>query len=193
MKNFRELAGQMAPQDVFIFYLAGHGEVRNGRYLFLPADLVFENEQALTDGAIGQADLERLLVGVPANKSLVLLDTCHSGIWAQQKPWGRGLEQKTAIECLMKATGRAIIAASGQEQMALEGYRGHGVFTYAVLEGLRGAADLGGNRNRQIELEELALHVREVVPRLTREQWNYEQFPMINLQGMDFPLGLLDE
>lgn len=71
-------------------------------YLFLPADLVYENEETLMEGAIGQADLEGLLAGVSANKSLVLLDTCHAGVVAQHRPWARGLEQETAIGRLMK-------------------------------------------------------------------------------------------
>ena len=47
---------------------------------------------------------------------------------------------KTAINKLVRATGRATIVASSKDQVALEGYEGHGVFTYILLEALNGDA-----------------------------------------------------
>lgn len=183
---FAKMAEGMNPQDLFVLYLAGHGEVRDGRYLFLPADLKYTNEQALLEGAVSQQDFEQLLLGIPAQKSLMLLDTCYAG----QVVATRGLERKTAIDRLMRATGRAVIAASSEREMALEGHQGHGVFTFALLEGLRGLAD--GNDDRRVDLTELSGHVSNRVPEITLERWKYEQFPMMELRGMDFPLGLVE-
>ena len=183
---FAEMTADMAPQDLFVFYLAGHGEVRDGRYLFIPQDLEWVNEQALLDGAIDQPALQELLVSVPAQKTLVLLDSCHAGAFGEGQRWAsRGAEQRTAIGHLIKATGRAIITASGTEQMALEGEGGHGVFTYALLEGLAGSAR---GDDRLVSVDELALHIRRRVPEITAARWNYRQFPMYDVQGMDFPL-----
>jgi hypothetical protein len=46
----------------------------------------------------------------------------------------RGMAEKTAIARLTRATGRATIVASTDSQPALEGYKGHGMFTYVLLE-----------------------------------------------------------
>ena len=46
--------------------------------------------------------------------------------------------------------------------MALEGEGGHGVFTFALLEGLRGAGDR--NKNGKIEVGELADYIEETMP-----------------------------
>jgi hypothetical protein len=47
-----------------------------------------------------------------------------------------GLEQPAALGRLIVATGRTVLTASTSDKPALEGYHGHGVFTYALLDGL---------------------------------------------------------
>ncbi|CAK0750496.1 hypothetical protein CCP3SC1_190024 [Gammaproteobacteria bacterium] len=101
----------------------------------------------------------------------------------------RDTGQKTAIDRLIRTTGRAVIATSGEGQMALEGYKEHGVFTFSLLEGLDGSVDT--NHTGQVTLLDLATHVSKRVPEITQKRWRYEQFPMLGLKGIDFPLGLV--
>ncbi len=75
--------------------------------------------------------------------------------------------------------------------MALEGYQGHGVFSFVLLEGLKGEADRQGNRNRRVSVTELAEYLGEEVPRITQMLWGYEQFPTRELSGRSFPLTVL--
>ena len=75
--------------------------------------------------------------------------------------------------------------------MALEGYKGHGVFTYVLLQGLKGGADRKGNGNGEISINELAEYVSNEVPQITFRKWGYEQFPMQKLYGRSFPIGLV--
>jgi len=70
--------------------------------------------------------------------------------------------------------------------MALEGYQNHSVFAFAVLEGLEKAqADTSGI----ISVMALANYVSDRVPEITRQRWNYEQFPMVSLQGQNFAIA----
>jgi uncharacterized caspase-like protein len=78
-----------------------------------------------------------------------------------------------------------MIAATADEKMAIEGEGGHGAFTYALLEGLRGKADR--NANGTVEVRELADFVEELLPTLTRK-WGYEQFPFSATEGASFAL-----
>jgi WD40 repeat protein len=145
---FRDLTGKVQAHDVFVLYLAGHGTTLDGEYHFIPADVIYENTQALRAGSVQQERLQRWLGAIQAQKSLVLLDTCASGTFVTalsgtviQLASARDLSEKGAIDKLMRATGRAVIAASTERQFALEGHAGHGVFTYVLLQGLRGEAD----------------------------------------------------
>jgi len=184
-RAFEDLSGRVKPSDVFVLYLAGHGTVLDdGRYYFIPWELRYENQEALRDGSIDQGKLTTLLGSIPALKSLVMLDTCNSGALA-----ARGLAEKAAIDRLMRATGRNVLAASSDSGLAMEGYGGHGVFTYALLQGLRGQADQRGDSDGTVGIDELAEFVSKEVPRITMENWHYEQIPMRKLEGISFPIG----
>jgi uncharacterized caspase-like protein len=186
---FQELAGQVKPTDVFVLFLAGHGTVlEDGNYYFIPWDMVYENTAALRDRGLSKNRLQELLARIPARKSLILIDTCNAGGTVPALAM-RSLVDKNAIDRLMRATGRALLAASSDTQMAIEGYKGHGVFTYALLQGLQGQAP-DYNRNNTIEIDELAAFVVDEVPRIALRRWHQEQFPMRDLQGMSFPIGV---
>ena len=60
-----------------------------------------------------------------------------------------------------------------QERPAL----GHGVFTYSVIEGLKGGADL--SRDRFIEAQELSTYVLDAVRKLTGDK----QLPTFTQSG----------
>uniref|UniRef100_UPI000B7F1AE7 caspase family protein n=1 Tax=Candidatus Entotheonella palauensis TaxID=93172 RepID=UPI000B7F1AE7 len=193
---FRELSGKVQTHDVFVLYLAGHGVTFDGQYHFIPADLIYDNRKTLRQASVNQDQIARWLGSIAAQKSLILLDTCHSGALttALKGELGtlfaaRGLAEKGAIDKLMRATGRAVIAASTRRQFALEGHEGHGVFTYALLQGLMGQADGHIKRDGYITIDELAAYVADEVPRITQEKWRYEQFPMMQLEGRSFPIG----
>uniref|UniRef100_UPI000B7D0242 caspase family protein n=1 Tax=Candidatus Entotheonella palauensis TaxID=93172 RepID=UPI000B7D0242 len=193
---FRELSGKVQTHDVFVLYLAGHGTTLDGQYHFIPADLIYDNRKTLHQASVNQDQIARWLGSIAAQKSLILLDTCHSG--ALTTAWkgelgtlatARGLAEKGAIDKLMRATGRAVIAASTRRQFALEGHEGHGVFTYALLQGLMGQADGEIKRDGYITIDELAAYVADEVPRITQKKWSYEQFPMKQIEGRSFPIG----
>jgi uncharacterized caspase-like protein/WD40 repeat protein len=195
---FRDLASKVQAHDVFVLYLSGHGMTLDGEYHFIPADVIYENAPALRAGSVQQERLHRWLGAIQAQKSLVLLDTCASGAFVTalsgtvtQLASARDLSEKGAIDKLMRATGRAVIAASTERQFALEGHSGHGVFTYALLQGLRGEADAQGDRDGAITVDELSAYVAKEVPRITQQKWSYEQFPMRQVGGLPFPIGLV--
>jgi len=187
--TFKQLAAEMQPDDVFVLYVAGHGLAADGNYYFVPWDLIYKNEQSVVKQGISRDDLLSFLSLIPANKAVILLDTCNAGAFAGGI--SRGLGEKAAIAKLTRATGRATIMASTDKQAAYEGYKGHGVFTWTLIEALRGQADRRGNRNGIITINELAEFVMEEVPKITLQKWNYEQFPLQNLTGRSFPLGMV--
>lgn len=183
---FNSLAGKVGADDVFIFYLSGHGTTHtDGDYYFIPVDFRFRNAQSVPESAISKHFITENLSKIKAQKSLVMLDTCNSGAFISTG--ARGMAEKTAIDRLSRATGQATIAASSDTQSAMEGYEGHGIFTYVILEGLAGKADSNGDGF--ISLSELSSYAEEKVPDYSYAKWGYEQYPQIDLRKQsNFPL-----
>ena len=184
---FAELAAKVRPRDVFVFFAAGHGKTIDGRYYMLPQDIKYQNEQSLVAAASartscrpgspdrgqeGRADLRYLRGGIAYRSA------CNAT--------RGGLEQKAALGRLIQATGRATLTASTATQEAYEGYGGHGVFTFAILDALaRGDT----NSNGLIELAELIQHVDGLVPAITEKRWGAKQFPQMDAYGSNFALA----
>jgi hypothetical protein len=188
-KAFSSLSRRIRLQDVLVFYAAGHGKTVDGRYYYLPRDFRYHTEASIAEGGIGQEKWQSWLARILARKSIVIFDTCESGSFTgpdpQQIAMRSGLELQAALGRLIKATGRTVLTAATSDRPALEGYKGHGVFTYALLDGLS-RADRNGNG--LIELTELAGFVDEVVPQITEKQFGLRQYPQMSLQGSDFSL-----
>ena len=184
--SFEKLGSQIQPDDVFVFYIAGHGVTydEDGDYYYLPSDFRYRNAQDIEKQGISKKDLIHFLTLIKASKTLVLMDTCNSGSFLGGST--RGLSEKTAVDRLTRSTGHATIVASLKSQVAMEGYKGHGIFTYIFVEGLSGKAD--ANNDGFITLQELSGYVEEEVPHRSYEKWGYEQTPMRDLRRQDFPI-----
>jgi len=165
---FKELAGEVKANDVFVFYIAGHGKTlkAGADYYFLPPAMEGFSEEQIAREGFGPAQLSAWFETIPALKSIWIFDTCEAGSAERIKAFrtrDAGLDD-AALQRLKDATGRTIFMASSEEQAAIEGYRNHGVFTYALLEGLAraGSAD-------QVQLYDLSDYVQTRVPQLSRE------------------------
>lgn len=193
-KAFEDLS-KAKPSDVFVWYLGGHGKAINGDYHFVPWEALYENEEVLKAASLSSTEISSLLQKIQARKSLLILDTCYAGLAASGDSrlmfasLSRGIDEKSAISRLMKFTGHTILAASSEHQKALEGHEGHGVFTYVLLQGLKGKADRSGEGQGVITIDELADYAREKVPIITMKKWGFEQIPMRNMHGDPFPIG----
>jgi len=170
-------------EDVFLLYIAGHGitDEYNGNYYYIPYNFLLNNNiNAVQEQGIGQKDLMLGLSKITALKSLVLLDTCNSGSFVEANI------QKTTTNRLSRATGRATLSASSSTQVAYEGYKGHGVFTYTLIEALKGK---GYKNNNKITINELSSYVKDILPNRTSKKWGYKQLPQSSMYGIDFNIG----
>ena len=184
--EIQALVRRSRPEDVVVIYLAGHGKAPEGKYHFIPADFIYDSDQAFNRGkTLSQARLELMLKDLGAGKRLLILDTCDSG--AATPGRDGATEQKDAIVRMMRSTGRYILAAASPQGKALEnGMQQHGVYTYALIEGLAGKAD--PHNTGMIEVDALADYVSQRVPELTQQIGGYRQQPMRAAEGQNFPL-----
>jgi WD40 repeat protein len=186
-KVFAEMAKKVEPRDVFVFFLAGHGKTMDGKYYFLPWDFRYESEDSIVKKGVDQDRFQHWFAGIHARKNILLFDTCESGSLTGDRVALRGIEQITALEKMTRATGRTILAASTDDAPALEGYHGHGVFTYALLEGI-GAAD--ADSEGLIWVTQLAGYVDQRVQELSFQTFKVRQVPQMKIVGSSFPLAV---
>jgi WD40 repeat protein len=186
---FSTLAAEVQPQDVFVLFLSGHGRSIAGDgpgtgWFFLPQNLDFEHGQTVAKDAIGSSDLEGWLRKIPASKSVIVLDACESG--AFEAPRGNSLETETAVAQFAFATGRSIISAAPAGKAAYEGYRGHGLLTYAILEGMNAQE---GAPAQPVTLLALGDYVGRRVIELSEKEFGIVQAPRTEMRD-NFPLGI---
>lgn len=189
---FAEIAKKAQPSDVFVLYLAGHGKTVDGRYYFIPEDFTIDGEMSKSSidasvkaKAISQEQLQRWFALIPARKSVILFDTCDSGTLTGDAGETQRLEKGAANDRLAQATGRSIITASGGSQEAIEGYHGHGLFTYELLDALDHA---DSDRSGTVEITELAAFVYAQVSELSLKVFKQRQAPQMRI-ATNYPLA----
>jgi uncharacterized caspase-like protein len=104
----------------------------------------------------------------------------------------RGAAEEKAIAQLARSTGTFWITSTGAEQFATEFAKlGHGIFTYALLEGINGAADT--NKDQRLTIRELSTYIENKVPELSEQLKGSAQFPSAYSFGNDFPIAVFEK
>jgi uncharacterized caspase-like protein len=163
--------------DTVVIYFAGHGapEVdtrgieRDGlaKYL-IPSDA---DPDDLYSTALPMDEMQTIFGRIEAERVVMLLDACYSGSAGGRtfaaKKTRAGTVDDLFLERLTRSKGRAIITASRPSEVSIElPELGHGIFTYYVVQGLKGAADL--NRDGIVTLQELYEYLEQQVTQKAR-------------------------
>ena len=171
------LARSAKKDDTVIIFFAGHGapEVdqrgveRDGfsKYL-VPSDAEPDD---LYSTALPMDEFQTIFARLEAERVVVFLDACYSGAaggrtFASKKTRSAHVDD-LFLERATSSKGRAIITASRPSEVSIElPDLGHGIFTYYVLQALKGAADL--NRDGIVSLQELYEYVERQVSQKAR-------------------------
>ena len=182
--------------DTVLVFFAGHGvpEIdprgveRDGLAKYLaPADV---DPDDLYSTGLPMDELQTIFQRIEAERMVVFLDACYSGTaggrtFTSLKARSRAVHvDDLFLERLARSKGRAIITASRPNELSLEVPElGHGLFTYYLLQGLRGAGDL--NRDGMVSLQELYEYVEQQVTQKSRALGG-NQHPMMKseLEGV---------
>ncbi len=170
--KLRRKAGK---EDMVIVYLAGHGATEKDdssldgdgleKYI-LPHNA---DPSDLYASAMPMGEISRIFQRISSEKLVFLTDTCYSGASGGRTILISGMRANvsgTFLDRLSQGKGRMIIAASDANQVSAEKDElKHGVFTYYMLEGLRGKADF--DDDGVITLDEIYRYVSVKVPQAT--------------------------
>lgn len=151
--------------DTVIVFLASHGvSDAAGNYYFLPRDAQGGDVAAAVNGAGAEAtslirwDVLADALRRSAGRRILIVDTCHA----------RGVEGRADLQSLAKRSAASrfalVLAARADEESQEYPPAQHGLFTHALLEGLRGAAD--ADADGRITVEEAFQHAVPMVERL---------------------------
>lgn len=194
---FAKISAAAVPEDVFIFFYAGHGvmgETTSGdtiQFHLIPHDVtqMYGNPAILEEKAVSAESLKKLCTSVKATKQLLLIDACQSGGIVESFDV-RAVPQEQAIAKLAKSIGTTILTATAKERFAREAADlGHGFFTYSIIRALQGKGDI--NEDGYITVMEVSAWVDKDLPKLSFEHTKIEQFPQLYFQGNDFPISIV--
>ncbi len=181
------LARSAHKDDLVMIYFAGHGasEVdqrgieRDGLSKYLvPVDA---DPDDLYSTALPMDEMQNVLGRIEAERITVFLDACYSGAaggrtFASTKTRTVNVDD-IFLDRLTRSKGRAIVTASRPSELSIElAELGHGIFTYYLVRGLQGYADI--NRDGIVSLQELYEYLAQEVSRKSR-QVGGNQHPML--------------
>jgi len=177
--GIQRFLGQATADDVAVIFMAGHGvrDRATGSYYFLPYSASADN--LVTDG-LRMSDFDEMvrILRRTVGRVVLMLDTCHAG--ALQLSSRAPFAADDLATQLALSDGLFLLAATKpDEESNEEPALGHGAFTYAVLQGLRGAAD--GDGDGLLSITDLFSYVARSVPRLTGDR----QHPYHKTEGTD--------
>lgn len=162
--------------DLLLVFFAGHGApdpiIPQNLYVIAHDTSVTE----MSETALAMPDLRRYVEqNVKSRRVVLLMDTCHSAGLSSvlTRDLSNNLSNLYLEKLLYQEEGRAIMTSSDVNEPSRESQKwgnGHGVFTYYLLQGLRGTAD--ANEDRLVSVGELFRYVRQKVRFDTQFQQN---------------------
>ena len=196
------------PDDFFVTFIATHGvlssqyDAKLGRTIEVPYFVLYDTDLGnMQNTALPMSAFQDAVKQIPAKQGLVLSDTCHSAAIVMA---GRGAEvskraNSDLIEKLKEAdvSGVGYIWAADQTEVSLEfdnlsqgQGQGQGVFSYCLLEGLRGNADTDPS-DGVVTFKELRSYVQKKVPELTGETPQHPGGNTTTIEANTIPLSIV--
>ena len=167
------LRRQAREEDTVIIYYAGHGAPEEDGLYWVTYDADIED---LYSTALDNNNIADMLERVESKRLITFLDTCYSAATVNRKNRTRQVNVEIPWDRFL-GDGRVVMSASNGKELSLELTEyGHGVFTYYLLQGLRGKADgmAGTERDGFVEVEELwnyvSTHVTEAAKKAGNSQ-----------------------
>jgi Caspase domain len=195
------------PEATIIVYYSGHGWLNptDGSYYLIPHDV---KPTKIADSAVAGSDFTRAVQAIKCQKLLVILDCCHAqGVTAAKGgavefklPSGDDLDApegfvpqsaKGQFGALVEGKGVALLASSDCDQLSwIKKDQACSVFTYHLIDGLRGAGNAVGNK--EVTVMNLVDHLSRTVAVTARAEYQAQQDPQVDFKGSSyFPIALL--
>jgi hypothetical protein len=166
-----------AGSSVFIYY-SGHGapNAKTGDAYLVPYD---GDPSFIEQTGYSLKKLYESLNKLQAKEIIVALDSCFSGTG------GRSVIAKGARPLVMNLQNNMVLsknmtvmsASSGDQMSSTYDEKGHGLFTYFMLKGIKNEDVI--KQDGSIKMDDLFGYLKPQVERIARKQYNNEQSPQL--------------
>ena len=172
------LKGAADSDDMVIIFYAGHGATERDA-MSMDGDglekyiLTYDSDPSdLFSTALPMRDLALIFHRIRSERLIFIADACYSGASGGRTVSLTGLRANitdTFLDRITAGRGKVIITASAANEVSAEKDElQHGVFTYYLLEGLKGAADTDGDG--LVTVDEAYRYVSDRVPKATHQE-----------------------
>jgi uncharacterized caspase-like protein len=183
LRNLRSILGTRLKEaagvdDTVIIYFAGHGATDrdaaspdgDGLEKYV---LAFDSDPTdLFSSALPMRDIALVFNRIRSERLIFIIDSCYSGATGGRTVSITGVRGNIAdkfLERIAGGKGKVILTASAANEVSVEkDDLQHGVFTYYLLAGLRGAAD--SDKDGMITVDEAYRYLSDQVPRATAQE-----------------------
>ena len=177
LNKVSKLSKRIKPNDNFIFFAAGHGVLLQNQYFMLTHDY----DGALSDNILISAnEIVEMSKEIKSLSQLFIFDTCHAG----------GVDYIVSglydarMSVLAKKMGLHIYASASSLQEAMDGYKGNGLFSHSLLDGLNNNSGADKNSDGKVSLVELGEYSKMTTVEISKKI-GYTQIPLIINFGKD--------
>lgn len=168
IKRLSSLSDRIGPDDTFVFYFSGHGYQQEAGHFLATIDADPTGPDTLEQSTLPIALLKKRMARIQAKRAIFIIDACRND---PERGKGGGNNTLTDsfsrdLQLVAKSTaggqsGSAVLLACSEGQRAWEWpEKGHGVFTYYLMEGLKGAA---ADARGEVTMNELGDYVQTQV------------------------------
>ena len=172
------LKGAADSDDMVIIFYAGHGATERDA-MSMDGDglekyiLTYDSDPSdLFSTALPMRDLALIFNRIRSERLIFIADACYSGASGGRTVSVTGLRANIAdtfLDRIAAGRGKVIISASAANEVSVERDElQHGVFTYYLLEGLKGPADTDGDG--LVTVDEAYRYVSNRVPQATHQE-----------------------
>lgn len=178
-KYFEQWLANHAEKESTIFvYYSGHGapNPKTGDAYLVPYD---GDPSFIAQTGYSLKRLYETLGKLPSKEIIVALDSCFSGAGGRSvlakgaRPLVLNLEANTALPKNMTVMS----ASSGEQISSTYDEKGHGLFTYFLLKGIKNEDVV--KQDGSIAVSDLFSYIKPQVQRIARRQYNNEQTPQL--------------
>jgi hypothetical protein len=190
---FNWLARSAGPDDLVVVFISSHGspremDTRNVNYI-VTTDTQIRPQDDLFATALPMVEVTQMVRSrILARRTVVFLDTCHSGAAAAHRlpeDVGESSVSLETLDSIRQGFGRAVIASSQVGEQSFEDDdAGNGYFTYYLMQALK-------KSKGQDSIDKVYAYIRDQVSKSVATKFKMQQTPVLSQSehGTDIILG----